>query len=84
MFEYLAEKDAFEESEAVDFMTQFLSGVSHLHARNVVHLDLKVARPPALVPTAWVHCHIDSHCFFCAAGEYPIDSEVVDILHQVD
>ncbi|XP_065836753.1 death-associated protein kinase 2-like [Oscarella lobularis] len=41
LFEYLAEKDAFEESEAVDFMTQFLSGVSHLHARNVVHLDLK-------------------------------------------
>eukprot|EP00118_Oscarella_pearsei_P003869 m.16065 g.16065 ORF g.16065 m.16065 type:complete len:601 (+) comp26726_c0_seq1:124-1926(+) len=41
LFEYLAEKDAFEESEAVEFMSQLLDGISFLHSRKVVHLDLK-------------------------------------------
>jgi serine/threonine protein kinase len=41
LFEYLAEKESFEEDEAVFFLRQLLDGLSFLHRRHVVHLDIK-------------------------------------------
>ncbi|CAF0705929.1 unnamed protein product [Brachionus calyciflorus] len=41
LFEFISEKDHLSESDAAKFITQILEGVSHFHARNIVHLDLK-------------------------------------------
>lgn len=43
LFEYISEKDHVSESDAAKFITQILEGVAHFHARNIVHLDLKVS-----------------------------------------
>lgn len=42
LFEYISEKDHLSEEEAARFITQILEGVEHFHAKNIVHLDLKV------------------------------------------
>ena len=42
LFEYISEKDHLTEEEAARFITQILEGVEHFHAKNIVHLDLKV------------------------------------------
>lgn len=43
LFEFISEKDHVSESDAAKFITQILEGVAHFHARNIVHLDLKVS-----------------------------------------
>lgn len=43
LFEYISEKDHLTEEEAARFITQILEGVEHFHAKNIVHLDLKVS-----------------------------------------
>ena len=43
LFDYLARRDKVSEDEAVGFLKQILEGVRHLHDRNILHLDLKVA-----------------------------------------
>lgn len=42
LFEYISEKDHLNEEEAAKFIAQILEGVEHFHAKNIVHLDLKV------------------------------------------
>ena len=44
LFEYISEKDHLSEEEAARFIAQILEGVEHFHAKNIVHLDLKVNR----------------------------------------
>ncbi|XP_074651155.1 death-associated protein kinase 3-like [Tubulanus polymorphus] len=41
LFEYLSEKDHLTEAEAVAFLKQILTGVKHMHEKNIAHLDLK-------------------------------------------
>ena len=42
LFTYLSERDRVSEDEAVAFLRQILEGVRHLHAKRIIHLDLKV------------------------------------------
>jgi death-associated protein kinase len=41
LFDYLATKDCVSEDEAVEFLKQILEGVSYLHSKQLIHLDLK-------------------------------------------
>jgi len=43
LFEYLARCDKVDEATATMFLRQVLEGLSHLHEKNIVHLDLKVS-----------------------------------------
>ncbi|NXF27923.1 DAPK2 kinase, partial [Rhodinocichla rosea] len=42
LFDFVAEKEALSEEEAIEFLGQILSGVQYLHARLIAHFDLKV------------------------------------------
>jgi len=43
LFEFLARRDKVDEATATMFLRQVLEGLCHLHAKNIVHLDLKVS-----------------------------------------
>ncbi|XP_078526288.1 death-associated protein kinase 2-like [Lissotriton helveticus] len=40
-FDFIAEKEAMSEVEAIMFIEQILAGVAYMHTRNIAHLDLK-------------------------------------------
>ncbi|XP_069460676.1 death-associated protein kinase 2-like isoform X2 [Ambystoma mexicanum] len=40
-FDFIAEKEAMSEVEAIMFIEQILDGVAYMHARHIAHLDLK-------------------------------------------
>jgi serine/threonine protein kinase len=42
LFDHVFNKQYLCEAETIDYITQMLKGVRHLHANHVVHLDLKV------------------------------------------
>lgn len=42
LFEHISERERLSEEEAAAFMRQILQGVTHMHANNIAHLDLKV------------------------------------------
>ena len=42
MFDYVIAKDYLQESEGSYYMKQILEGLAFCHAKNIVHLDLKV------------------------------------------
>ncbi|XP_067169487.1 death-associated protein kinase 2-like [Apteryx mantelli] len=41
LFDFIAEKEALSEEEAIEFLEQILRGVEYMHARRVAHFDLK-------------------------------------------
>ena len=41
----MIEKDYLDEAEATYYMKQILEGLDYMHAKNIVHLDLKVRVP---------------------------------------
>ncbi len=42
LFDYVIAKEYLDENEAVYYMRQILDGLSYLHKKCIVHLDLKV------------------------------------------
>ena len=42
LFDYVIAKDYLQESEGSYYMKQILEGLAFCHAKNIVHLDLKV------------------------------------------
>ena len=45
LFERVADADCLTEKEASFYMYQLLQGLQYMHTKNIVHLDLKVAKP---------------------------------------
>ncbi|KAG8449907.1 hypothetical protein GDO86_016544 [Hymenochirus boettgeri] len=41
LFDFIAEKEALSEEEAIEFIQQILKGVAYMHSRHIAHLDLK-------------------------------------------
>ncbi|NXS15302.1 DAPK2 kinase, partial [Mystacornis crossleyi] len=41
LFDFIAEKEALSEEEAIEFLAQILGAVEYLHARLIAHFDLK-------------------------------------------
>ncbi|KAM5126090.1 death-associated protein kinase 2-like isoform 1-T3 [Mantella aurantiaca] len=41
LFDFIAEKEALSEEDAIEFMEQILKGVAYMHARHIAHFDLK-------------------------------------------
>ncbi|OCT69202.1 hypothetical protein XELAEV_18040512mg [Xenopus laevis] len=41
LFDFIAEKEALSEEDAIEFLEQILKGVTYMHTCNIAHLDLK-------------------------------------------
>ncbi|XP_075463782.1 death-associated protein kinase 2-like isoform X1 [Ascaphus truei] len=41
LFDFIAEKEAVSEAEAIEFLEQILKGAAYMHARHIAHFDLK-------------------------------------------
>ncbi|CAH2326775.1 death-associated kinase 2-like isoform X1 [Pelobates cultripes] len=41
LFDFIAEKEALSEEEAIEFLEQILRGVAYMHSRHIAHFDLK-------------------------------------------
>ncbi|XP_029436244.1 death-associated protein kinase 2-like isoform X1 [Rhinatrema bivittatum] len=41
LFDFIAEKEALSEAEAIEFLEQILEGVAYMHACHIAHFDLK-------------------------------------------
>uniref|UniRef100_A0A8C5QR27 Protein kinase domain-containing protein n=1 Tax=Leptobrachium leishanense TaxID=445787 RepID=A0A8C5QR27_9ANUR len=41
LFDFIAEKEALSEEEAIEFLEQILKGVAYMHSRHIAHFDLK-------------------------------------------
>ncbi|XP_063803193.1 death-associated protein kinase 2-like isoform X1 [Pseudophryne corroboree] len=41
LFDFIADKEALTEEEAIEFLEQILRGVAYMHARHIAHFDLK-------------------------------------------
>ncbi|XP_038624708.1 death-associated protein kinase 2-like isoform X2 [Tachyglossus aculeatus] len=41
LFDFVAEKEALSEVEAIEFLQQILEGVAYLHSQHIAHFDLK-------------------------------------------
>ncbi|XP_040188589.1 death-associated protein kinase 2-like isoform X1 [Rana temporaria] len=41
LFDFIAEKEALSEEDAIEFMEQILKGVAYMHTRRIAHFDLK-------------------------------------------
>ncbi|KAM8920665.1 death-associated protein kinase 2-like [Pelodytes ibericus] len=41
LFDFIAEKEALSEEDAIEFLEQILKGVAYMHSRHIAHFDLK-------------------------------------------
>nr|XP_033779975.1 death-associated protein kinase 2-like isoform X3 [Geotrypetes seraphini]XP_033779976.1 death-associated protein kinase 2-like isoform X3 [Geotrypetes seraphini] len=41
LFDFIAEKEALSEAEAIEFLEQILEGVAYMHSHHIAHFDLK-------------------------------------------
>lgn len=41
LFDFIAEKEALSEEDAIFFLEQILKGVAYIHSKNIAHFDLK-------------------------------------------
>ncbi|KAE8588285.1 hypothetical protein XENTR_v10022446 [Xenopus tropicalis] len=41
LFDFIAEKEALSEEDAIEFLEQILKGVAYMHTRSIAHFDLK-------------------------------------------
>ncbi|KAM9294031.1 death-associated protein kinase 2-like [Gastrophryne carolinensis] len=41
LFDFIAEKEALSEEDAIEFLEQILKGAAYMHARHIAHFDLK-------------------------------------------
>ncbi|XP_056400890.1 death-associated protein kinase 2-like isoform X2 [Hyla sarda] len=41
LFDFIAEKEALSEEDAIEFLEQILKGVAYMHSKNIAHFDLK-------------------------------------------
>ncbi|XP_071971159.1 death-associated protein kinase 2-like isoform X2 [Engystomops pustulosus] len=41
LFDFIAEKEALSEEDAIVFLEQILKGVAYMHSKNIAHFDLK-------------------------------------------
>jgi len=64
LFEFLARRDKVDEATATMFLRQVLEGLCHLHAKNIVHLDLKVSIS-VLQLLGFTFFYLFMHCLQC-------------------
>lgn len=68
LFDFIAEKEALSENEAIEFIKQILEGVGFMHSKRIAHFDLKPENMMLLDKEA-EHPHIKiidfglAHCF---------------------